>query len=161
MEQEKRVCVECGKLISKSRSKRAITCSKKCSNKRATTPSNKRKTLKKKVRLATVFSGIGAVEHALKRMNIPTEIIFACDTDKFCKESYFANYDMTDEKWIEDIHDIKGKKYKNKVDLFVGGSPCQSFSMVGKREGLEDPRGLLIYEFVRLVKEIKPTQRYF
>jgi len=89
-------------------------------------------------------------------MNIPTEIVFACDTDKFCKQSFFENYDLKEENWIEDIHDVKGKKYKNKVDLFVGGSPCQSFSMVGKRKGLEDPRGLLIYEFVRLVKEMKP-----
>jgi len=108
------------------------------------------------IRIATVFSGIGAIEHAFQRMKIPTEIIFACDNDKFVKESFFANYDIDEDKWIEDIHEIKGKKFKGKVDLFVGGSPCQSFSLVGRREGLEDPRGLLIYEFVRLVKEIKP-----
>ncbi len=156
-DEKERFCIECEKIIPQSRSQRSITCSKKCSNKRATTPSTKRKQVKRnKIRLATVFSGIGAVEHALKRMNIPTEIVFACDTDKFCKQSFFENYDLKEENWIEDIHDVKGKKYKNKVDLFVGGSPCQSFSMVGKRKGLEDPRGLLIYEFVRLVKEMKP-----
>ena len=108
------------------------------------------------LKLATVFSGIGAIEHALKRMKIQHEIIFACDNDKFVKDSYFANHDIDSSRWIDDIHDIDGKKYKGKVDLFVGGSPCQSFSMVGKRRGLEDPRGLLIYEFARLVKEIKP-----
>ena len=154
MENE-RICIECGKKIPDIRSERAITCSKICSNKRATTPSDKRKN-NNKLRVATVFSGIGAIEHALQRMNIPTEIIFACDTDKYCKESYFANYDITEDKWINDIHDIDGKKFKNKVDLFVGGSPCQSFSMAGKRKGLEDPRGLLIYQFIRLVKEMKP-----
>lgn len=110
----------------------------------------------KKIRLATVFSGIGAVEHALQRMNIPTEIVFACDTDEFCKKSFFANYKIDESRWIPDIHDIVGKKFKGKVDLFVGGSPCQSFSMVGKRKGLEDPRGLLIYQFVKLVKDIQP-----
>jgi DNA (cytosine-5)-methyltransferase 1 len=109
-----------------------------------------------KLRVATVFSGIGAVEHALLRMNIPTEIIFACDIDKYCKQSYFENYKIKEENWINDINDINGKKYKGKVDLFVGGSPCQSFSMVGKRKGLEDPRGLLIYKFVKLVNEMQP-----
>lgn len=42
------------------------------------------------------------------------------------------------------------------MDLFVGGSPCQSFSMVGKQRGLGDTRGTLFYEYARLVKEIKP-----
>lgn len=107
-------------------------------------------------RIATVFSGIGAVEHALQRMNIPHKIVFACDNDIFIKDSYFANYEIDESKWISDIKDINGKEFTGKVDLFVGGSPCQSFSMVGKRKGLEDPRGLLIYEFSRLVKEIKP-----
>jgi len=110
----------------------------------------------KKLRIATVFSGIGAIEHALKRNNIPHELIFACDNDRFVKESFFANYDIDDERWFEDIHNIDGRKFKDKVDLFVGGSPCQSFSMVGKRKGLEDSRGLLIYEFSRLVREIRP-----
>lgn len=157
MENEKRFCIECGNEIPTTRSKRAKTCSLACSNKRATTLSHlRKKENSSKIRIATVFSGIGAVEHAFQRMNIPTKIIFACDTDKYCKESFFANYDITEDKWINDIHDIKGKEYRGKVDLFVGGSPCQSFSMVGKRKGLEDPRGLLIYEFVRLVKEMKP-----
>lgn len=111
---------------------------------------------KNKLRIATVFSGIGAPEYALKRMGIPYETVFACDIDKFCKTSYFANYDITEQQWFDDIHSIDGSKYRDKVDLFVGGSPCQSFSIVGKRKGLEDPRGLLIYEFVRLVKEIRP-----
>lgn len=110
----------------------------------------------KKIRLATVFSGIGAVEHALQRMNIPTEIVFACDNDKYCKQTFFANHGVDDSRWINDIHDIDGTKFKGKVDLFVGGSPCQSFSMVGRRKGLEDPRGLLIYEFVRLVNQMQP-----
>jgi len=103
-----------------------------------------------------VFSGIGAVEHALQRMNIETKQIFACDIDKFAKESYLANYDISVDNWIDDIFKVNGKKYKGKIDLFMGGSPCQSFSMVGKRKGLDDERGLLIYEFSRLVEEIQP-----
>lgn len=108
------------------------------------------------IRLATMFSGIGAIEFALKRLNLNTEIVFASDNDKFVKESYFANYNISDENWYNDVYDIQGKKYKGKIDLLVGGSPCQSFSMVGKRKGLEDTRGTLFYEFARVVKESQP-----
>jgi DNA (cytosine-5)-methyltransferase 1 len=108
------------------------------------------------MKLATVFSGIGAVEHAIQRLNIEHEIIFACDIDKYCKQTYFANYKIDENRWYNDVKEIDGKKYKDNVDLFVGGSPCQSFSMVGKRKGLEDERGNLFFEFARLVDEIKP-----
>lgn len=109
------------------------------------------------IKLATVFSGIGSVEHALDRLNLDHEIVFACDNDKFVKQSYFANYKITEDKWFEDVKDLDGTKFKNKVDLFVGGSPCQSFSMVGKRKGFEDDRGLLVFQFIRLLKEIEPN----
>ena len=112
--------------------------------------------LPKKIRLATVFSGIGAVEWALKRLEIPHEIVFACDNDKFVKDSYFANYDINDEHWFDDIRSLDGFPFRGKVDLFVGGSPCQSFSFVGKKAGLEDTRGTLFYEFARLINEIQP-----
>lgn len=108
------------------------------------------------IRLATMFSGIGAIESAFKRLNLSNEIIFACDNDKFVKQSYFANYHIKEENWYEDVYSINGKKYKNKIDILVGGSPCQSFSMVGKRKGLDDTRGTLFYEFARVVKESQP-----
>ncbi len=108
------------------------------------------------VRLATMFSGIGAIEFALKRLNIESKIIFASDNDKFVKESYFANYPINEENWYDDVYDIKGQKYQGQIDLLVGGSPCQSFSMVGKRKGLEDTRGTLFYEFARVVQESQP-----
>ena len=108
------------------------------------------------LRLATVFSGIGAIEHALKRMGIPYELVFACDIDNFVKETFFANYNIDENRWFENIQDIDGKPFKGKVDIFVGGSPCQSFSLVGKRRGFKDSRGTLFYDFARLVKEIQP-----
>ena len=108
------------------------------------------------IKVATLFSGIGAIEHSLKRLNLRHEIIFAGDIDKNCKASYFNNYDISDENWHEDVTTFNAKKYKNKVDLLVGGSPCQAFSMVGKRLGLEDTRGTLFYEFARIVNECKP-----
>lgn len=109
------------------------------------------------ISLATVFSGIGAIEQAFVRTNRPHKIVFACDIDPFVKKSYFANYSITEDKWFDDIHNIDGTKYKGKIDLLVGGSPCQSFSMVGKRHGLKDFRGLLVYQFIRLVKESQPA----
>ena len=108
------------------------------------------------IKIATVFSGIGSVEHALDRLKLEHEIVFACDNDKYVKQSYFANYHITEDRWFEDVRTLNGKQFKGKVDLFVGGSPCQSFSMVGKRKGLEDDRGLLVFEFIRLLKEIQP-----
>lgn len=108
------------------------------------------------LRLATVFSGIGAIEHALKRMGLSHEVVFACDNDGFVKKSFFANYKINEQKWFDNIQDIDGTPFKNKVDLFVGGSPCQSFSLVGKRRGFEDARGTLFYDFARLIKEIQP-----
>jgi len=45
---------------------------------------------------------------------------------------------------------------RGEVDMIYGGPPCQSFSLAGKREGLNDPRGMLVGEFVRLVQEILP-----
>ncbi len=109
-----------------------------------------------KIRLATMFSWIWAVEQALKRLKIDTEIIFASDIDKFAKESYFSNYNITDNQWYNDVYDIKWEKYKWKIDLLVWGSPCQSFSMVWKRRWFNDTRWTLFYEFARVVKESQP-----
>ncbi len=108
------------------------------------------------IRIATMFSGIGAIEYALRRVKLKSEIIFASDIDKFAKQSYFENYNISEENWYNDVKDINGKKYKGKIDLLVGGSPCQSFSMVGKRKGFADTRGTLFYDFARVVKESQP-----
>ena len=148
-----------------------------------------------KLRLATVFSGIGAIEFALKRLNIDHEIVFACDNgereieydhdleyekikslstidekkeyvDKlylsktskknYVKESYLNNYNCPENRYFQDICLLDGNDFKGKVDLFVGGSPCQSFSSVGYQHGLDDARGTLFFEYARLIKEIQP-----
>lgn len=56
---------------------------------------------------------------------------------------------------LGDITEIKWKRYRGKVDLVVGGSPCQSFSIAGKREGLDGASGLM-WEYVRCVREVRP-----
>ena len=72
------------------------------------------------------------------------------------KQSYKANYSISDDDFHWNVAFLDGQQYRNKVDLFVGGSPCQSFSFVGKQRGLDDTRGTLFYEYARLIDEIKP-----
>jgi len=110
----------------------------------------------RKIRLATTFSGVGAIEYALKRLDLNYEIMFAGDINQNCKKTYFANYKIKEEQWHTDIHEFNAIPYKNKVDLLVGGAPCQAFSIVGDQRGFDDTRGTLFREFARVVKECKP-----
>lgn len=158
------------------------------------------------IKLATVFSGIGAAEQAIQQLGLESEIVFACDNgerylkdkqgrllekadidaiiskeqderqtqediirklyDKTgkpnnVKKSYFENYEITEDRWHEDIRFVDGNRYKGEVDLLVGGSPCQSFSTYGNKLGLEDTRGTLFYDYARLVKEMQPKAFIF
>lgn len=108
------------------------------------------------IRIGTLFSGIGAVEQSLSRLKLNHSLIFASDIDPHVKQSYFANYEIAASDWYNDVTQFSAKKYKGKLDILVGGSPCQAFSMVGKRKGLEDIRGTLFYDFARIVDETKP-----
>lgn len=78
------------------------------------------------------------------------------DTQNQVMKSYLANYKIGKDKFHWNVSFLDGRQYKNEVDLFVGGSPCQSFSLVGKQRGLEDTRGTLFYEYARLISELKP-----
>lgn len=109
-----------------------------------------------KIRLATTFSGIGAIEYAFKRLNLNNEIIFAGDINNNCKQSYFANYNINEENWHSDVSTLDATVFKGQVDLLVGGAPCQAFSIVGNRLGFEDTRGTLFREFARIIKECEP-----
>ena len=57
---------------------------------------------------------------------------------------------------LGDMNKIDGTKYKGKVDIIVGGTPCQSFSVAGLRSGMEDPRGNLALTFLKMVDTIQP-----
>lgn len=78
------------------------------------------------------------------------------DNKNKVRQSYLANYNIGEDKFHWNVSFLDGKHFKNQIDLFVGGSPCQSFSLVGKQAGLDDTRGTLFYEYARLVGEIKP-----
>ena len=81
------------------------------------------------------------------------------EKSNFVKKSYLHNYKLDRMHFHWNIAFLDGKQYQNKIDLYVGGSPCQSFSIVGKRGGFEDTRGTLFYEYARVLRETKP--RFF
>lgn len=108
------------------------------------------------VRIGTAFSGIGSPEMALQQLGVKHQIMFACDIDKYAKKSYMANYPIKEEDWCDDIYNLDAKKYRGMIDLFVGGVCCQSWSLAGAQKGLKDPRGILFYQFVRVICECAP-----
>jgi DNA (cytosine-5)-methyltransferase 1 len=119
----------------------------------------------KAIRIATVFSGIGAPEEALRQLNIKCEIVFACDIEPKAKISYEKLHGQVKDFYtdIKEMtkRDANGQSismtYKDKVDLFVGGSPCPSFSTLGRKLGFADDRGQLFFDYIQMVKDIKPT----
>ena len=150
------------------------------------------------IRLATLFSGIGAIEQALLKQKIDHKIVFACDNGEreleYTKEeildkiepmslgekneyindlynslkkpncmyqTYKENYEIDDKDFYQDIRFLDGTVYNGQVDLLVGGSPCQSFSIIGKRGGFNDTRGTLFYEYARIIKESQPKAFIF
>ena len=112
----------------------------------------------RKIRIATSCSGIGAPEEALKQLGLDYEIVFAGDIDKYAKQSYFANHNITEDRWHNDIRTVDATAYKGKVDMFVSGICCQAFSVCStKRMGVDDPtRGDLYKSFIRIVNECQP-----
>ncbi|MGU8558947.1 DNA cytosine methyltransferase [Clostridium perfringens] len=112
--------------------------------------------LNEKIETLNIHSELKKIEDYSEKKKYIDNLYKDKEKSNFVKKSYFANYDIKDENFHWNVSFIDGRQYTNKVDLFVGGSPCQSFSMVGKQRGLSDTRGTLFYEYARLVKEIKP-----
>ena len=96
--------------------------------------------------------------HSVKDKREYVERLYASKTRKtnFVQLSYLANYNLENNNFFQDVKLLDGTDFKDTIDLFVGGSPCQSFSIAGARGGLEDTRGTLFFEYCRLVNEIKP-----
>ena len=109
-----------------------------------------------KIALATIFSGIGSAEFAAREVFAEYDMAFACEIDKFARQSYLANHAIDEKHFHRDIKELDAKAYADKVDILIGGSPCQDFSLAGLRAGTEGERGELIYEFVRIVDECHP-----
>ena len=112
---------------------------------------------KKKLRVLSLFDGISCGQVALERAGIPVEVYYASEIDKYAIQITQKNYPNTIQ--LGDINDIDFTQFIGKVDLIMGGSPCQDLSIAGKRKGLNGERSGLFYKFVEAIKVIKP--KYF
>jgi DNA-cytosine methyltransferase len=101
----------------------------------------------------SLFDGMSCGQIALNRVGIEYDNYFASEIDKHAIKVTQANYPKTIQ--LGDVTKIKGSDLP-KIDLLIGGSPCQGFSFAGKGLNFEDPRSKLFFEFVRLKNETQP-----
>lgn len=108
------------------------------------------------IKVGSDFSGVGAFDQALRRLNIDYKTMFACDMDLFARESYMANHGEPN-YYPFDVYDRKIPKQS--LDVYMTSPPCQSFSLAGKRKGENSENGILFFNSHEFIKENKP--RYF
>jgi len=104
----------------------------------------------------SLFDGMSCGMLALDRLGIKVDKYYASEIDKYAIQVSAANYPEIIQ--VGDVCDLKSKDFKD-IDLILAGSPCQGFSFAGKQLAFDDPRSALFFEFIRLLKEIKP--KYF
>ena len=103
------------------------------------------------MKIASFFSGAGGLD--LGFTNAGFELAFANDNWEGCWETFEKNHGIEINK--KSITDINPGEIPDVVG-FVGGPPCQSWSLAGKMEGIKDPRGRLFYDYIKLIKEKQP-----
>ena len=119
--------------------------------------------MKNGINVLSLFDGMSSAQIALERAGVSVNKYYACEIDPYAIKVTQANYpstiqlgSITDLQWNDTtLH----SHLRPKIDLLVGGSPCQGFSFAGKRANFNDPRSKLFFEYVRLLKEVKP--KYF
>lgn len=104
----------------------------------------------------SLFDGMSCGQIALERAGITYDNYYASEIDKHAIKVTQHNYPNTIQ--LGDITKLNGKDLP-KIDLLIGGSPCQGFSFAGKQLNFNDPRSKLFFEYVRLKEECKP--KYF
>ena len=104
----------------------------------------------------SLFDGMSCGQIALNRAGIKYDNYFASEIDKYAIQVTQKNYSNTIQ--LGDIRNIKCCDLP-KIDLLIGGSPCQGFSFAGRQLNFDDPRSKLFFEYVRLLEETKP--KYF
>ena len=115
----------------------------------------------KRIKALSFFAGAMGLDLGLKKAGI--DLILACESEKFIRDTIKLNNPKL--KILEDINlysaqDIRkaaGLKKNEKIDLIVGGPPCQSFSTAGKRLSINENRGVVFIKFLDLIKKLKPT----
>jgi len=107
----------------------------------------------------SLFDGMSCGQLALKKAGIKVNSYFASEIDKHAIEIALNNFPKTYQ--IGDVTKVVAKisGHLPKIDLLIGGSPCQGFSFAGKQLNFNDPRSKLFFEFIRLKEETKP--KYF
>lgn len=110
----------------------------------------------KKIKILSLFSGIGAFEKALTNLNISHELINFSEIEPISIKSYCAIHNEPESKNLGDINKIDETTLPD-FDLMTYGFPCQAFSAQGCRLGFNDPtKGNLFFESMRIAKEKQP-----
>lgn len=112
--------------------------------------------LHEKIETLQILSELSKIDNPREKKLYVDKLYENKINSNFVRKSYTANYEINPEHFHWNASFLDGTSYRNSVDLLVGGSPCQAFSLVGKQRGLDDTRGTLFYEFARLVKEVQP-----
>lgn len=102
------------------------------------------------------FSGVGAFDQALERLGIKQNKKFACDMDKYARQTYIYNFGEPD-YYPENVYDREIPK--ESLDIYMTSPPCQSFSLAGKRKGEDSKNGVLFYNSHEFI--VKNNPRYF
>lgn len=110
-----------------------------------------------KINVLSLFDGISCGHIALDKAGIPINKYYASEIDKYAIKVTNKNYPETIN--LGDVTTVKGELFAEKIDLLIGGSPCQGFSQAGKMKNFDDPRSKLFWEYVRILQEVKP--KYF
>lgn len=108
------------------------------------------------INVLSLFDGMSCGQIALERVGIKVNNYFASEIDKHAIKVTKTNYPNT--KQLGSVTELDGGKLP-KIDLLIGGSPCQGFSIAGKKLNFDDNRSKLFFEFVRLKNELNP--KYF
>jgi len=116
------------------------------------------------MKILSLFDGISCARVALERAGIPVEAYYASEIDKYAIQISAKNYpdiiQLGDIKSLADEIGIIERNWTKNIDLLIGGSPCQDLSIAKKnRKGLDGERSGLFWEYVRILKEVKP--KYF
>ena len=109
------------------------------------------------MKVLSLFDGISGARVALNRLGYTDITYYSSEIDKYAISIGNKNHPKNIN--LGDVRTINGRKFKN-IDLLIGGSPCQDLSISKKnRRGLQGDRSILFYEYLRLLKEVKP--KYF
>jgi DNA (cytosine-5)-methyltransferase 1 len=108
------------------------------------------------IKVGSDFSGVGAFNQALIRLGVDFEEVFACDMDKYARQTFIHNYGEP-KYYPKNVYDREIPS--ESLDIYMTSPPCQAFSLAGKRLGKGDKRGILFFNSHEFIQENKP--RYF